>query len=268
MPTPPVHIMEQTGQLQGMQRGSRVIIWWPPPSMAAKPESKYFVDRVDIYKLIEHRDQEPTVDPSDYLDAAELVKFYSRTEIERQAREKGRIEFLDTLDLGGNQRLVSDTRLRYAIRYVNKYGQDALFSNSVEIDPNPAVALPPTNLHISGEAQDRLTLSWDIPTGNVSGQVPANVVGYNIYRRTIGSEREAAPDTAAAGQPAKAKKQAAMSTRPPEFELLNREPLIEPVFTDVRFKYLTDYEYMVRALSAGTSGLIESEDSIIEPYTP
>jgi hypothetical protein len=270
LPSPPVHIMERTGQLQGMQRGSIVYLWWPPPAMAVKPYSKYYVDHVDIYKLIEHRDQDPTVDPIEYLDKAELVKFYSRSEIERQTRESGRMAFYDTLDFTGNPGRLGNTRLRYAIRYVNKYGEDALFSNSVEVNPNPNVAMPPMRLVVSNQVQDKITLSWDAPLGNVNGKMPANVVGYNIYKRVIGSEKDPDnPNGVAAGKPEQKAKKEPISSRPPEFELLNKEgPLSGPTFTDTRFRYLTQYEYMVRALSAGESGLIESENSIPYPFTP
>lgn len=270
LPSPPAHIMERTTDLEAMQRGSIVFLWWPIPSLAAKPYTKYYVDHVDIYKLIERTDQDPTVDPDEYLDKAEMVKSYPRQEIERQARENGRLEFFDTLDLLGSQHRVADTRLRYAVRYVNKYGEDALFSNSVEIYPNPTVAMPPMGLTVSGVTQDKITLTWLAPTGNINGQIPANIAGYNIYRRALGQEDSGrgsrSEDESKPGQ--NAKKQPAPSTRPPEFELLNHEPLSKATYTDTRFRYKTHYEYMVRALSAGTSGLIETENSIPFRYTP
>ncbi|HEY6327982.1 MAG TPA: hypothetical protein VI756_01505 [Blastocatellia bacterium] len=267
LPSPPAHIMERTGQLQGMQRGSEIYLWWPPPSMIAKPYSKYYVDHVDIYKLMERRDQLPTVDPDEYLDSAELIKFYPREEIERQARETGRLEFIDTLDFSVGRKQVINTRIRYAVRYVNKYGEDALFSNSLEIEPNPSVAMPPIVDPEVLQAQDKVTVSWKPPTGNVDGRVPANVVGYNIYRRTIGEPKE--PATAETTNGTKAKPaQSPSNKRPPEFELLNKDPWIDQSFTDIHFKYLAKYEYMVRAVSAGTSGLIESQDSTTIAVTP
>src|SRR6185503_15613237 len=65
---------------------------------------------------------------------------------------------------------------------------------------------------------------------------------YNVYRRT--AKREA-------------------FTRP-----LNSEPITEPHFTDTRFQYKLDYVYVVRALSQGAIGLIESADSEPADLTP
>jgi fibronectin type 3 domain-containing protein len=50
--------------------------------------------------------------------------------------------------------------------------------------------------------------------------------------------------------------------------LLNPEPLGDPNFTDTKFKYAVPYIYTVRALSQGSTGLIESADSTPVPHTP
>jgi hypothetical protein len=241
VPSPPVHLNERTTSLEAMQRGSAVVLWWPSPPLNAKSYSRQYVDRIDIYKLIEHRDQEPTIDPDEYEDKAELVREYDRDEIVRQARERGRIEFYDILDLTGDPGRISDMRLRYAIRYINKDGQEGRFSNSVSIEPVPAVANAPTGLRAKAVAQDKVALTWNPPVADVDGG-PAKVVGYNVYRRMENEPNKA-------------------SDRLVPFELLNKDPWIVPSFTDSKFKYLAEYEYMVRTLSAGTTGLIESEDS-------
>jgi fibronectin type 3 domain-containing protein len=49
---------------------------------------------------------------------------------------------------------------------------------------------------------------------------------------------------------------------------VNSEPLTEARFVDRRFQYRTEYAYMVRALSQGTTGLIESADSELSIFTP
>ena len=49
---------------------------------------------------------------------------------------------------------------------------------------------------------------------------------------------------------------------------LNSEPLTETRFIDKKFQYKTPYVYTVRALSQGTTGLIESADSEVSSFTP
>jgi hypothetical protein len=129
----------------------------------------------------------------------------------------------------------ANTRLRYAVRYVNKRGQAAAFSNTIAVEPALAIALPPANLSAKDDSQDAVTIYWNAPSANVDGVTPASVVGYNVYRRA--------------------------AKRVFGGELLNPEPVSGTSFTDTRFQYLVDYVYFVRALSQGASGLVESADS-------
>jgi hypothetical protein len=125
--------------------------------------------------------------------------------------------------------------LRYAVRYVNKRGQAAAFSNTVAVEPGSAIALPPADPRVTAEVQDAITISWSAPTANVDGGSPASVVGYNIYRRN--------------------------AKRDSGGQLLNADPVSVTSFTDNSFQYLVEYVYVVRALAQGANGLIESSDS-------
>ncbi|HWO00135.1 MAG TPA: fibronectin type III domain-containing protein, partial [Blastocatellia bacterium] len=89
---------------------------------------------------------------------------------------------------------------------------------------------------------DLITLKWSAPEGNVDGTRPASLAGYNVYRRR--ADRSAGAD------------------------LLNEEPISESTFDDTKFSYKQDYVYFVRALSQGTTGLIESADSEPLAFTP
>jgi hypothetical protein len=240
-PTPPQRIAERTSDLQGVQRGSAIMLSWPGPPTDQDESSFQYVDRVEIYRLEERRDQEPVLDREDYLNAAHPVGFLTRQDIESQLKRDGFLHYRDNLDLGGSTG-VANLRLRYAIRYVNGRGQEAPFSNTVAIEPVALISLPPTGLEIKDEAQDRVKLVWKPPTANINGSQPADVVGYNVYRR-----------------------KAASSAQP---ELLNADPLSDPSFTDTKFKYAVPYIYTVRALSQGSTGLIESADATAPAFTP
>ena len=228
-------------QLTAIQRGATVVLSWPAPTLVQDESSRFYIARVDIHRLTERRDQEPVLDPDDYEDSAPVIGFMDRAAIELQLKSIGHLEFSNTLNLA-NSRELANTRLRYAVRYVNKRGQFATFSNTVAIEPAPGISMPPTNVQVTDPTQDAITISWKAPSANVDGASPASVVGYNIYRRS--AKRDFGGD------------------------LLNSEPVSETRFTDSRFQYLIDYVYFVRALSQGANGLIESADSESVDYTP
>jgi hypothetical protein len=163
-----------------------------------------------------------------------------RAAIEAQSNTLGHLQFTDSVNLS-NSRQLANTRLRYAVRYVNRRGQTALFSNTVAVEPAPGISQPPANLS-AAEVQDAITISWSPPSVNVDSATPASVVGYNVYRRSAKHDFGG--------------------------ELLNAQPLNGMSFTDTKFEYLTEYVYFVRALSQGANGLIESADSETLSYIP
>lgn len=239
-PVPPSRLTERTSDLTAIQRGASILLSWPSPALVQDESNRFYISRVDIYRLNERRDQEAVVDPDDYEETAQVIGFLDRTTIEDQAKTLGHLQFTDAVNLTNSEQL-ANTRLRYGVRYVNKRGQVASFSNTVALEPAPGIAMPPTGLDAIG-TQDAIAISWSPPPANVDGVTPASVAGYNVYRRS-------AKRNFGGG-------------------LLNAEPVIGTSFVDARFQYLMDYVYFVRALSQGASGLIESADSEPLPFTP
>ena len=239
-PVAPSRLTERTSDLTAIQRGTSILLSWPSPALVQDESSRFYISRVDIYRLDERRDQEPILDPSDYEETARLIGFMDRATLEGQARTFGHLEFTDPVNLTNVQQL-GNTRLRYSVRYVNKRGQAANFSNTVAIEPATAIAMAPTHLGAI-DSQDAITISWSPPGVSVDGATPPSVVGYNVYRRS--AKRELGG------------------------ELLNSEPVTGTSFTDTKFQYLAEYVYFVRALSQGVNGLIESADSELLPHTP
>jgi len=88
--------------------------------------SRFYISRVDIYRLNERRDQEAILDPDDYEATAQIVGFMDRTTMEGQAKTIGHLQFTDAVNLTDAQQL-GNTRLRYSVRYVNRRGQAATF---------------------------------------------------------------------------------------------------------------------------------------------
>jgi hypothetical protein len=239
-PVAPSRLTERTSDLTAIQQGASILLSWPLPALIQDESSRFYISRVDIYRLNERRDQEAILDPEDYEATAQVVGFMDRTTMEDQSRTIGHLQFTDAVNLTNSQQL-GNTRLRYSIRYVNKRGQAATFSNTVAIEPAPATAMAPTELEAK-DSQDEVTISWSPPTANVDGATPASVVGYNVYRR--------------------------LAKRELEGDLLNSEPVTSTSFIDTKFQYQADYVYFVRALSQGANGLIESADSERLPHKP
>jgi hypothetical protein len=231
-PIPPARLIERTGELSAIQRGSKILLSWSAPTLAKNDKDISYVARVDIYRLLEKPNQQPVLDAEEYEAEAQIIGVLDRATIEAQAQTLGHLEFSDIVNLNQAQ---ANTRLRYAVRYVNKRGQQAAFSNSVALLPVALIALEPTNLKITNQAQDELTIQWDEPTSNVDGSTPASIVGYNLYR--VRPNRKIARET------------------------LNSEPITNTNFVDRTFQYRSEYTYIVRALSQGVNGLIESADS-------
>jgi hypothetical protein len=240
-PVPPSRLSERTSDLTAIQRGSTVLLTWPAPTLVSDSSSRFYVARVDIFRLSERRDQEPVLDPDDYEATAELIGFLDRAMIESQVTSLGHLLFTDAVKLTQSKQL-ANTRLRYAVRYVNKRDQAAAFSNTVAIEPAPGIAMPPTSVTAAANAQDVVTITWLPPGVNIDGVTPATVLGYNVYRRV--GKRDFGGD------------------------LLNSEPITSPTFTDTKFQYQVGYVYFVRALSQGANGLIESADSQPFEITP
>ena len=236
-PVAPTRLSERTAELAAIQRGSSILLTWPTPALIQNESSRSYVARVEIYRLVERRDQEPILDPDDYQQNAQVIGVLDRNTIEAQAKAPGLLHFTDSVTLTN-----SNSRLRYAVRYFNKRGQAATFSNTVAVEPIASVAFPPTNLAARSEAQDVIRISWTPPPSNVDQASPASVVGYNIYRR--------------------------LSRRDFGGELLNAEPISGTTFDDTKFQYLVEYSYFVRALSPGANGLIESADSELLSFKP
>ncbi|MBI3654159.1 MAG: fibronectin type III domain-containing protein [Acidobacteria bacterium] len=238
-PIPPARLTERTSELSALQRGSKILLSWPAPALTKDDKSSSYVARVDIYRLVELRHQEPVLDVEDYENEAQIIGFLDRATIETQLTSLGHLEFSDAVNL---QQAPAGARLRYAVRYVNKRGQQAAFSNTVTLEPVARIALEPANLHLAGQQQDEVFLEWEAPKTNVDGTTPAAVVGYNLYR--VRANRKSAR------------------------EALNDEPLTATHFVDRTFQYKNEYAYFVRSLSQGSNGLIESADSQPLTLTP
>lgn len=240
-PQPPLgRAPVRPNQVTAMQVGSTIRVSWLAPRLDLREDVATSVRRADVYRLRQSRDATPVAFPADFEEAADLIGFVDYEALKSQLTSGDSVAFDDPLD-PKQSALLSNTRFQYAVRYVDGRGRPQILSNIASIEPVPGIARPPTALAVT-QAQDEVTLTWTPPLENVDGTVPAQVVGYNVYRAKPNSDRLGRP--------------------------INDRLVTETSFVDRKFIYLTAYVYVVRSVSQAPDASVESSDSDRLPVTP
>lgn len=227
-PLPPTDRVAQRVEIDGFQRGNKIIISWKMPARNAKKDSVLNIDRADIYRLAEPLNSPIGLTEEEFSSQSNLIATLKITDADFGLKT---LQYTDALQFVGQP-----VRLRYAIRLANAAGQKASYSNFLMIEPTAKVAAFPNSL-TAEPSQDAIKLKWNAPTTNIDGSTPASVLGYNIYRSN--SDKE----------PGK---------------LLNKAPINAAGFDDEFFEFGKDYYYFVRSVSVGTQAEpVESSESNI-----
>ena len=225
-PLPPTERVFQSAVISGFQQGNRVILSWKMPVRNSSVNDTTYIDRIDIYRLAEKIGSPATITEEDFSSQSTLIDSKSVNNDDFLLKT---ITYTDNLEFS-----TQNARLRYAIRFVNKSGQKAIFSNFLTINPSAKIAEKPTNL-TSEVTQEAILLKWIKPELNVDGSTPANILGFNIYR--------------------KEDKQA-------DVKKLNNSPISDTIYADSFFDFETKYIYFVRTVSIGSEGApVESLNS-------
>ena len=240
-PQPPIaRAPSRPSQLSAVQVGAVVRLTWSAPALDLRENEPSAVRRADVYRLRQLRTETPATIGDVLEEEADIIGFLDYDTLKTQLQADGRVLFEDRLDLTQSA-VLTNTRLQYAVRFVDGRGRPLPFSNIVSVEPVPGIARPPSAL-AAAQQQDQVVLSWAPPTENIDGTVPAQVIGYNVYR--------AKPNAASLGRP------------------INDQPLEAPRFVDRNFLYLTPYVYVVRSVSQGPDATVESSDSERLEVTP
>lgn len=232
-PLPPVERVAQKVEISGVQRGNKVFLVWTMAARNAASGSVLNISRADIYRLTEPLNSAPTLSEEEFASRSTLIATIPISDADFARKQ---LTFTDTLNFAGQS-----ARIRYAIRFANAAGQKAGFSNFLLIEPTARVAESPQN-PTSQVAQNSIAFRWNSPAQNVDGSVPANILGFNIYR--IEDEKNAQ-------------------------KLLNSSPITANEFADKSFEFDKSYTYFLRTVSLGSNGQpIESSDSDVVKITP
>jgi fibronectin type 3 domain-containing protein len=232
-PLPPVQRAPlRVEGLKVEQRGGHLIL-----SLPFTRTSKMQMQRIDVYRLVEPIDAPMGLPIETFSEKASVVYSIPADDI---PLDRSGVVYSDTLNVKGE---TQNKRYRYSVRMFNTAGQAFDFSTYATIEPLLNLALSPTKL-AAKQVETQIEITWDPPEGNMNETSPANVVGYNIYRRQGGA-----------------------------FNKVNVEALLEPRFVDRNFQFGAKYQYVVRSLSfkpgsASLSESIESDDSPPLDHTP
>ena len=156
------------------QRGGHLIL-----SLPFAHETKTQMQRIDVYRLVESTDAPMGLPIEIFSEKASVV--YSILADDIPLDHSG-VDYKDALNVKGE---TQNKRYRYSVRMFNTDGRAADFSNYATIEPLFNLALPPTKLAVK-QVETQIEITWDPPEGNMNETSPANVVGYNIYRRQEG----------------------------------------------------------------------------------
>lgn len=233
-PLPPKERVVQRAQISGLQRGNEVILSWTMPARNAAETNLLNIDRVDIYRLAEPLSKVLSLTTAEFASRSTLIASRKVT-----AGDFGlkKMTYSDPLAFTGQP-----ARLIYAVRFVNSSGQKADFSNFLLVEPTARVAQPPVGL-TAETTEPAIQLSWLPPPTNIDQTSPANILGYNVYRREIDTATEA--------------------------QKITPDPLTTNAFTDQNFLFGRTYEYFVRTVSVGREGVrVESIDSKMVRVSP
>lgn len=232
-PLPPIEKVIQRVEISGTQRGNIVYLSWNLPSQNAPDGNPLNINRIDIYRLTENPTTPLVLTEEEFASRSILISSLPVTVEDFQRKQ---IIYKDTLEFAGQ-----NSRIRYAIRFVNASGQKAAFSNFLLIEPTTQIAGSPTSLSYEVK-EDAIQIKWDVPKENVDGSKPANVLGFNIYR---GDKANETPN------------------------IINRSPVQDSFFDDKSFEFGKNYQYFVRTISLGNDGEpIESLDSNVIEVKP
>ncbi len=231
-PLPPIPKAPMiVSELTAAQQGTNIIVNFPV-SLATRTDK---LKRVDIYRVTENIDSPPGLTVDDFMVRAALIESLTAKQLPGKTSQ---VTFIDPIDFKiTNER----TRFRYAVRLINTDDRPADLSNYALVSPLSLIAEAPGELSFT-VTQKELQISWLAPKANLNGSQPANVLGYNLYRKS-----EA------------------------EFIKVNKIPLKDALLTETQFQFNTKYEYFVRALSLPRSGapeVIESNSSAILTVIP
>jgi len=159
-PLPPIEKVQQRAEISGFQRGDKIIISWKMPNRNATGSDLLNIARVDVYRLVEKVSESYSLSEEEFSARSLIVSTLTVNQKDFFETKK----FVDNLEFAGQP-----VRVHYAIRFVNKAGQKAAFSNFLTIEPTGSIPTAPDNLR-GTFSQNNISLNWNEPKLNIDKQ--------------------------------------------------------------------------------------------------
>ena len=231
---PPLPPISQNVELNGFQIGNKIRLDWKMPARNASNKNILNIKRVNIYRLTEANTSPLSLTKEEFIARSTLISSIPIKDSDFGLKTKS---YTDELKFAGQQ-----ARVLYAIRFVNASGQKAAFSNVFLIEPTANIAEPPSEL-ITNLTQNAINLTWKAPLKNVNETTPPNLLGYNLYSKTLDSA-------------------------PPQ--LINKDaPIKDASYSYTFFEFGKKYSFFIRSVSLGENGdSVESDLSNVVSIVP
>jgi hypothetical protein len=238
-PQPPeVRIPKATTDLAARQLSDFVVLAFSKPDRNINGSEATTLRRVDIFRVSEEATGNGgrALPEAQFAERAQRILSIPFLRFPEYLKDK---TFVVQDKLFPDKSVFYSHRFRYAVQFVNNKHQSAGFSNQVLITPVP-IPLAPAGLSAVG-SQKSIRLQWTAPTENMDGSKPPRIAGYNIYR----SEES----------------QKVLPAR------INREPVQNPEFEDLNFRFDTTYHYSVSTVGSLGPPEVESLPSEELPFS-
>jgi len=242
---PIIRIPQKVKNFEAKQRGDRIILHWTNPVAYSDGSPLSEIKEIEIWlwekpiklkETTEESSQEkrkspPKISLEEFKEKSILEKVIEKEKFPEHQRHFNQVslgfEYLYKLPESN----FALKRFIFALKVKDKRKKSSEFSKMRSVKPR-IIPLPPREVQ-SAVYEDRIEIHWKEPERNIDDSTPAEVKGYNIYRKKEGEF----------------------------FSRLNSSLIKENKYSDKDFLYGDVYLYMVRASSTGSSPFWESADS-------
>lgn len=233
-PMPPMpKIPEAVADLEAEQSGDRVILAWTPPVLETSGARLEQPPQYEIYRAFF---QELATAEKNFTQVSTPVLTVPAT-LADTFLEAGRLRVPDPLGAQAASQHAGELVV-YAVKALNRKGQNAGFSKLAAVRIYPSAAAP-RGVHADVK-EDAIELAWQAPTTTTAGTAIPSLAGYRIYRSPTGAK----------GSFVRAGSSAAAN------------------FRDTQFEFGKTYYYFVRALAQYGADVVESAESETVKVTP
>ena len=233
-PMPPMsRIPEAVGDLEAEQLGDRVIVVWTPPVLETSGARLEQPPQYEIYRAFF---KDLATAEKNFPQAATPVLTVPAT-LADTFLEAGRLRVPDPLGAQTTSQHAGELAV-YAVKALNRKGQNAGFSKLSSVRIYPSAAAP---RGLRGDIkEDAIELAWQAPTVTTAGTAIPSLAGYHIYRSLTGAKGS--------------------------FVRAGSSPVAD--FRDTQFEFGKTYSYFVRAVAQYGADIVESAESEVVKVVP